>query len=282
MNALKPHKDKRPSKAGRSKPRRAATADRHRLYEKSVQATDFEYEFIDSAFRKLRGRKAHLLREDFCGTAQMCCEWVGRGANNRAIGVDLDGEVLAWASDKNLAALTPARRKRVELRQDNVLTVAAAPVDVVMAMNFSWQVFETRDELRGYFERVRGALVDDGVFFLDIFGGYEAQKEMKEKTRHKGFTYIWDQARYDPISSHLTCYIHFHFDDGSKLKRAFAYEWRLWSLVEVRELLREAGFSDVIVYWQGEDDDGEPNGVFEPAETGDADPAWVCMIAAVK
>lgn len=282
MNAPKSHKAKASPKNRSSRSRRAETADRHRLYEKSVQATDFEYEFIDGAFRKLRGRKAHLLREDFCGTAQMCCEWVSRRTDNRAIGVDLDGEVLDWAREHNLSKLTPSRRDRVQLLQDNVMSVATEAVDVVMAMNFSWQVFKTRDELRGYFAKARDALVDDGVLFMDIFGGYESQKEMKEKTQHKGFTYVWEQASYEPISAHMTCYIHFHFDDGSKLKRAFVYEWRLWSLVEVQELLREAGYSDVVVYWQGEDDDGEPNGVFEPAETGDADPAWICMIAAVK
>jgi len=282
MTGLKPHKEKPSAKRRSPKPRRAETADRHRLYEKSVQATDFEYTFINDTFKTLRGRTPHRLREDFCGTAQMCCEWVSGRANNVAIGVDLDPEVLAWARANNLEALTPARRKRVELRQDNVLTVAADPVDVLMAMNFSWQVFTSRDELRGYFEKARAALVDDGVFFMDIFGGYEAQREMKEKTRHRGFTYVWDQAHYDPVNSHMTCHIHFHFEDGSKLKRAFTYEWRLWSLVEVRELLREAGFNDVIVYWQGEDKDGEPNGVFEPAQTGDADPAWVCFVAGVK
>lgn len=282
MTALTPHKEKQGAQRRTAKPRRADKADRHRLYEKSVQATDFEYEFVDGAFRKLRRRKAHLLREDFCGTAQMCSEWVSRRTDNRAIGVDLDGEVLDWGRDNNLAKLTSAQRGRVELRQDNVMTVVTEPVDIVMAMNFSWQVFKTRDDLRAYFARARDALVDDGVLFMDIFGGYESQKEMKEKTRHKGFTYVWEQARYEPISGHLTCYIHFHFEDGSKLKRAFVYEWRLWSLVEVQELLREAGFADVVVYWQGEDEDGEPNGVFEPAEAGDADPAWVCMIAAVK
>jgi hypothetical protein len=282
MAKTKQAEDKSSAKVRRRKPRRADTADRHRLYERSVQATDFEYDFVDTNFKKLAGRKAQLLREDFCGTAQMCCEWVTHRRDNRAIGVDLDEEVLGWARDNNLAALTPARRKRVTLLHDNVMSVEAGPVDIVVAMNFSWQIFETRELLRTYFERVRESLVDDGVFFLDIFGGYEAQKEMKEKTKHKGFTYIWDQASYDPITAHMYCYIHFHFDDGSKMKRAFSYEWRLWSLPEVRELLAEAGFSDVKIYWQGEDEDGEPDGIFLPAEKGVADPAWICMISARK
>ena len=87
------------------KPRKADTADKYELYEKSVQSTEFEYEFIDENFKRIRGRTAKTLREDFCGTAQMCCEWVRGRKENRAVGVDFDPEVLAWSRDHHLAAL---------------------------------------------------------------------------------------------------------------------------------------------------------------------------------
>ena len=51
---------------------------------------------------------------------------------------------------------------------------------------------------------------------------------------------------------------------------------------EIRELLAEAGFSDVKVYWEGDDGEGEGDGEFKPVETGDADPAFICYIAAQK
>jgi hypothetical protein len=264
------------------KPRKAESADRHALYEQSVQATDFEYEFVDDNFRRIRGRSAQLLREDFCGTAQMCCEWVRGREDNRAVGVDLDAEVLEWGSQHHIAALDDEQKTRVTLLQDDVLTAQTEPADIVMAMNFSWQFFKTRDALRGYFETARNGLVDDGILFLDAFGGYDAYREIKEKTKHKGFNYVWEQASYDPVSGDMRCHIHFTFNDGSKLKNAFTYEWRLWSLPEVRELLVEAGFANVTIYWQGTDEDGEPNGEFEPATRGDADPAWICMISAEK
>jgi SAM-dependent methyltransferase len=273
------HKDsKKPSKGPRkAKPRKADTADRHALYEQSVQSTEFEYEFIDTNFQRIRQRVPKLLREDFCGTAQMCCEWVRGRDDNRAIGVDFDPEVLAWGRDHHVAALDEAQQKRVTLLQEDVQTVKAEPVDIVVAMNFSWQIFEQRDTLRRYFASVREALVDDGILFLDAFGGYEAFREMQEKTRHKGFTYVWDQASYDPITGHIVCHIHFHFNDGSKMKRAFTYEWRLWTLPEIREILLEAGFANVTVYWQTLDEDDEPSGDFEPAAHGEADAGWVCM-----
>ncbi|MGD8854600.1 MAG: class I SAM-dependent methyltransferase [Gammaproteobacteria bacterium] len=265
------------------KPRKADSADKYALYEQSVQSTEFEYEFVDTEFKRIRGRTAKLLREDFCGTAQMCCEWVRGRTDNQAIGVDLDPEVLAWSREHHIAALTPAQQARVTLLQEDVRQVRTDPVDVVLAMNFSWQLFEQRDALRSYFASVRDSLVDDGILFLDAFGGYDAYRELEEKTKHKGFTYVWDQASYDPVTGHMECYIHFHFNDGSKLKKAFHYQWRLWTLPEVREVLPEAGFSKVTVYWQQWDEENdEPSGIFEPAAHGEADPGWICMITAEK
>ncbi|MCW8874544.1 MAG: class I SAM-dependent methyltransferase, partial [Gammaproteobacteria bacterium] len=72
------------------------------------------------------------------------------------------------------------------------------------------------------------------------------------------------------------------FPDKSKMKRAFTYEWRLWTLPELQELLKEAGFSKVTVYWQGWDEDDEPDGDFQPATEADADPGWVCFLSAEK
>lgn len=264
------------------KSRKADTADKHALYEQSVQSTEFEYEFIDDNFKRIRGRKARRLREDFCGTAQMCCEWVRGRKSNHAVGVDLDPEVLQWAREHNVAALKPEEQARVTLLQEDVLAVKTDPVDIVLAMNFSWQIFEDRAVLRNYFASVRDSLGDDGILFMDSFGGYDAYREIEEKTRHKGFTYVWEQSSFDPVSGHMVCHIHFHFNDGSKLKNAFTYEWRLYSLPEIREILLEAGFANVTFYWQGWDEDDEPDGNFLPATRGEADPGWICMISAEK
>lgn len=265
------------------KPTQAERADRHVLYQKAVQDTGFEFEFVDATFKRLRGRTAHTVREDFCGTAAMCCEWVRQRRDNRAIGVDLDPDVLAWGREHNLAELKPAELRRVTLIEGNVLTVEPEPVDLLLAMNFSYQCFKDRATLRRYFKRAHAGLVDDGVLIMDAFGGYDAYREMTERTQHKRFTYIWDQYRYDPVTGDMTCHIHFAFPDGSKLKKAFTYEWRMWSLPELQELLYEAGFQRVTVYWQGtEEGTNEGDGIFEPAEHGEADPAWICFVSAEK
>lgn len=269
-------------KTKNSGPTLAEQADRHALYELSVQNTEFEFEFVDDTYNRIRGRRATLLREDFCGTAQMCCEWVRGRDTNKAIGVDLDEEVLEWGRNNNLARLTDEQRNRITLYRENVLEVATERPDIIIAMNFSYQLFTSRVLLRDYFKKVHRDLAEDGIFVIDVFGGYEAYQEMEEETEHDDFTYTWDQHSYDPVTGQMTCYIHFDFPDGSKLKRAFEYHWRLWTLPELQEIMAEAGFRNVTVYWQGEDEEGEPDGIFLPATRGDADPGWIAFISAEK
>jgi cyclopropane fatty-acyl-phospholipid synthase-like methyltransferase len=259
----------------------AERADKHVLYEKSVQCVESEIDFIDETFRELRGRKARVLREDFCGTANTSCEWVRRRRRNRAIGVDLDADVLKWGRKHNVAKLKDAA-SRITLVNENVVEVQTEPVDAVLAMNFSYWILMQRQLMRTYFQRVHDALTNDGIFFLDAFGGSDAYLEEKEKTKIGRFTYIWDQASFNPVNAECVCYIHFKFADGSKLRKAFSYTWRLWTVPEIREILEEAGFSRSTVYLQGTDDDGEGDGEFEPAERGDADAAWIAYIVAER
>ena len=82
----------------------------------------------------------------------------------------------------------------------------------------------------------------------------------------------------------MNCRIHFRFPDGSIMRNAFEYDWRLWTLPEVRELLAEAGFEDIQTYWEGTDPDDEEsgNGEYTPVREGDADPAYICYIVAQK
>jgi len=261
----------------------ADTADRHHLYELSVQCAEAEIDFVDKTFRKLKGRKAATLREDFCGTANTACEWVRRDPSHYAIGIDLDSEVLEWGELNNVARLDPSQQSRIRLLREDVLITDPEPADIVLAMNFSYFLFATRDAMLDYFRNVRRGLVEDGIFFLDAYGGYDAPRELEEERECDGFTYVWEQATFNPIDSMMDCAIHFAFPDGSRIDRAFTYRWRLWTLPELRELLGEAGFREVTVYWEGTDEErNEGNGIYEPAEVGDADPGWVCYIVAQR
>ncbi len=268
----------------RRKPTRAQQVDKYALYLKSVQEPEFEVGFFDRVYRKQFGEHPAVLREDFCGTAAVCCEWVKSKPYRRAVGVDLDAEPLAWSRGHLLGELTEEQRRRVELRQEDVRTVSPDKADVIAAQNFSFFLFKTREELRKYFEFTLANLADRGVLVLDMMGGSEVfLEEHEDVSRKDGFKYIWEQARFDPITHDAKFYIHFKFKDGSRLDRAFRYDWRIWTIPEVRELLAEAGYDETLVYWEGTDPEtGEGDSVFRPRRHAPADPAWIAYLAAVK
>lgn len=269
----------RRTRSTQAKPRfTAKTADKHDLYQRSVQDADAESAFIERVYKQLRGRAPQTLREDFCGTALLTATWVKRGAERRGIGVDLDPSVLAWGREHNIAPLGDAA-ERVKLYCQDVRDKVPEKVDVVGAFNFSYWIFFTREEMKNYFSHVRRGLNKDGVFLLDAYGGWESEEPMlEERAIPGGFTYVWDQDRFDPITHRIRNYIHFHFKDGTKLERAFTYDWRYWTLPELTELLGEAGYSDVRVYWDTSDDDEHE--AYKPRKQADNQPGWLAYITA--
>ena len=150
------------SKAGKNnrkqKPTLADKADRHQLYELSVQCAESEIDFIDDTYKTLRGRRARLLREDFCGTANVCCEWVCRRKNNNAIGVDIDKGVLTWGEKHKVGGLKSGQRKRIKLIAADVLQAKTNSPDIISAMNFSYWLFKKRKDLLRYFKATHSAL----------------------------------------------------------------------------------------------------------------------------
>lgn len=272
----------------RPRPRRAKKttlaqrADKYVCYQQSVQEPEADIPLIERVFRRHRGRAPRSLREDFCGTASFASAWVRRHRHNTAVGIDLDPEPLAWGTRHNLAALTPDQQARIKLVEGDVRDVGHEPVDVTVAFNFSFFLFETRSEMLRYFRAARATLGGEGILFLDAYGGGQAMEHQREEVEFDDFTYVWEQHSFDPISHRGVNYIHFEFPDGSRLPRAFRYAWRLWTLPELRELLEEAGFGKIEVYWEGTDrKTGEGNDIFSLRHRAEGDPAWICYLAAI-
>ena len=257
----------------------AKSADRHRLYEESVQHPEFEVELVTRKYKRRVGRKPLTLREDFCGTALLCSKWVQSSKKRTALGVDIEPSVLEWGRQNVLPKIGKAA-SRVTLVEGDVRDAHESRHDVIVALNYSYFCFKDRDTLRGYFEAARRNLAPDGLFFCDLFGGWEAQQVLTEKRKLDGFKYIWEQTSFNPITADFLAHIHFEFGDKSSLERAFTYVWRLWTLPELAELLREAGFGHVEVLWEDEDEDGEGNGVFRGRTKVLNDPGWNAYLLA--
>ena len=284
VNPLEKLKKKPSAKPARKNGwRTAATSDRHELYELAVQTPTEEVEFMDKVFKSINNRLPATFREDFCGTHILSSAWVIRRATNHAYGVDLDPSVLAWGASRRKQQLSPGAHKRLHTVQGNVLSHKGDLVDVVAAFNFSYYIFKKRAELLRYFKFARTRLKKDGVFFLDCYGGYESFSEQNEERNLDGFTYIWDTAKYNPISGEVLNHIHFKFPDGTQIRKAFTYDWRLWTIAELQELLADAGFQRSTVYWEGTDHaTGGGNGIFRKATQGEACAGWIAYIAAEK
>ncbi len=272
----KTHKKKRQKLTARN-------ADKHDLYQRSVQAPDIDSRFMARQFKKISGRPLRVFREDFCGTFTLSCHVVQLHREMQVIGVDLDGPTLAWGREHNLAPLKADQRRRVTLLQKNVLDVQTPKADMIAAMNFSYSVFKTRKDITAYIKNSYRALNKGGVLIMDVWGGSETQVVQEEERPQGGFSYIWDQEDFDPVTYNTICKIHFGFKDGSRLRNAFVYDWRLWTIPELREIMQAVGFVDIHILWEGtERDTGEGNGVFRRVKRGDPDEAWIAYVVGSK
>ena len=261
----------------------AKTANKYDLYEESVQNVDFEVEFISKIYKKKNKTVCQSIREDFCASAKISSAWVQNKRNNVAYAVDSDQKILDFAKRNFQSSMSTDELKRIKLLKGDSKLLQTPKVDCVSAFNFSYWVFKERVNLIKYFKNAYKNLNSSGLLMLDAFGGYEAHQELEERTDHKKFTYCWDQSNFNPITNDLTCYLHFEFKDGSSIKKAFEYNWRLWSLPEIKECLTEAGFKSVDFYMQGWDDEkDEETEEFYKMTSCDADPGWIAYIIASK
>jgi SAM-dependent methyltransferase len=259
----------------------ARTSDKHELYQKAVQTPEADAAFVERVYRKLHGRVPEVLREDFCGTGFFSAAWVARRKTNRAYGVDIDPEPLAWGELRNRAPLGAAA-ERMRLVRADVRSARIPRCEVAVALNFSYNCLVSKSDLLGYFRAARRGLREGGIFVLDAFGGPEAMIELEESTRKEGFTYVWEQEDFDPISQSLRAHITFRFPDGTQRRRAFSYDWRLWTLPELRECLELAGFARVRFFFETIGRNHRGTGVFRETLRSEACESFVCCIVAER
>jgi len=255
--------------------------DKYYLYHEAVQSTDEDVLFIRDTYKSLKGRQPTTMREDFCGTFSLSCEWVKLSPKFKAIGVDIDPEPMDYGKSHYLPQLNPSQQKRIQLFESDVLKPGQPAADIVIAMNFSYFVFKKRQVMKKYFENVYRSLKKDGIFLIDAFGGSQCQDEIEDEHRFKKFSYFWDQTGFDPVTNEALFYIHFKVN-GKKVEKVFTYDWRMWSLPELREILEEVGFKKTHVYWEGTDKKGEGNGLFTRTEKGEPCESWIAYVVAEK
>ncbi len=260
--------------------------DRYQHYLDSVQSPKEDMQFLEQICRETRGSSYHpkVMREDFCGTFANCCEWVKLGKDRKAVGLDLDPEPIAWGTTNHLAALSPEQQKRVKIQLKDVTSKGVAKADVICAMNFSYYIFKQRSLLLNYFKNCRASLNKNGVFAIDCFGGSACQAPGEEKSTFGDppFAYYWDQETFDPVSHDAMYKIHFKRKGEQKRIDCFAYDWRMWTIPELREIMLDAGFKQALVYWEGTTEEGTGDGNYKVVERGEWCDGWVAYIVGLK
>lgn len=269
---------KKPKK--KKKMMQAETADRHALYERAVQDPGTDAATLAAMFKKIRKRAAKSFREDFCGTGTLSTEWIKAGRDRTAYGVDLDEPTLEWGRAHNVAQLSASAAGRIELARGNVLDARGPKSDLVAALNFSYCCLKERKTLLAYFKNARKNLAKDGLFIMDVLGGSETMGTDENRHDLGDFVYRWKQHSFDPLTHDMRCSISFYFSDGSKLAPAFEYDWRLWTMPELCDVLDEAGFSSVHRLWEKTDKRGDGTGeFFEPKRAENQESWWTYLVA---
>ncbi|GMV27671.1 MAG: hypothetical protein AMXMBFR58_37020 [Phycisphaerae bacterium] len=268
--------------------------DRFDCYELCVQSPRHL-----SAFLHALHPGAVTLHEDFCGTAALSRRWIEdgerAGESRRALATDLDAATLEKA---RVLAQSSGSADRIEFRLADVLEkgdAGRAPdaADLIFVGNFSIGYIHDRAALVSYLagcaDRLRRGNhgFGGGWFICDTYGGASAFKlggfERRHPSRGREFIrYHWSHDAADPLTGIVENSISFRVElDGEiidELPRAFTYRWRLWSIAELREAMKDAGFVSTAVYKDVNLAPGQsPAPVADPAELGDD---WIVMVAA--
>ena len=112
--------------------------DKYKYYIASVQSPESDVEFFEQVWQELRSRKKLiLLREDFCGTFIVCCQWVKSKKYRKALGIDINKEPLDYGYKAHYAKLNNHQKKRVSTCHMSVLSTKTPSAQMIVANNFS-------------------------------------------------------------------------------------------------------------------------------------------------
>jgi SAM-dependent methyltransferase len=245
--------------------------EKHSLYQKSVQNPKREVEFYRKVYRLIFKSLPVYFREDFCGTALLSCEWVKNNVCNQALGIDIDKDTLEWGHENNINNLSSGS-DRIKLINQNVLQPfdPKQKFDIICSMNYSHFLLNKRSELVKYFSNVRRN-INRGLFIIDFYGGLHTYSEHRHNNQSDFYEFHNEQMNIlDNVSnSHLR----YKTKEG-KLETLFTYNFRVYSIIELREALEDSGFDNFKIYIKDVSDDEENtfseyqevdiNGIYKP------------------
>ncbi len=215
-----------------------------RWYDRLTADVDYEKwaDYVERHFRK-SGRSVHFVAELGCGTGSLTKLLAERGYQMTA--VDLSADMLSIADRKceGMGVLF--------LCQDMSRLILQPPVDAVISCLDSVNYITRPAALERTFRRVYKALVPGGLFLFDV-------KTPAALEEADGQTYldedeelfcVW-RGEYSPrrriCGYGLDLFV--REEDGSWSRGGEYHEEYAYSLEELDDFLREAGFTNIKVY----------------------------------
>ena len=261
----------------------------YELYEAAVIDARSDVRLFRRFFLEINGTYPENYREDFSGTFKHAVEWVKCNRRNRSWAVDLDPAPLKFGTQKHLTKLSDEQKSRVRVLKQDVRKPISEKLNFVTAMNFSYCIFKERDVLKDYFKGVYRSLHQKGLFLVDVMGGQQLMEASEDRRsipatkEHPRLTYFWEQLNFDGFTHEAKFAMHFKISPSSRrLKNIFTYDWRLWTLPELKDLMMEAGFKRTHIYWEGNHRDGSGNGVFSRRKYEEDCLVWVAYLIGEK
>jgi len=283
---------------------------RHDLYELCVQSPKHLVPFLSA----VHGRSPGVLAEDFAGTAALSHLWVESDPDARAIATDLDSDALGYHGAHDRITKHHANVLHATDHAD-VLFVGNFSIgywhtraELVAYLKHARQRLSSPVTDGGGGPRSGSEGVPPGLFICDTYGGESAfllgdvhrdhwippNKDGQDDPDHplaphagKRVRYTWEQRSADPLTGMVTDVLHFRVESGgtieAELDDAFVYEWRLWSVPELRDAMAEAGFARTEVYAKtGDAIDDEGNVYVLPVEDAEEelDDSFIVLVAA--
>ncbi len=231
-----------------------------------------------------------ILGEDFSAAGALARAWLRDAPERQAICADLDTQALARL--RRLARRDGSLARLRAIHAD-VTATKLPPCNLLFVGNFSIGEIHTRAALVDYLRRSRARLRPRGTFVCDTYGGASAFTRGSLQRTHLlpastadatttanvRVRYTWEQRHADPLSGRVQNAIHFRVLVGGEVVReltdAFVYDWRLWSVPELRDAMLEAGFARTEVFAQIPDARDGSGRVYvrpvdDPSELGDS------------
>jgi len=228
--------------------------NKHFLYQKTVQNPKREVEFFRKIYRMIFKTIPTKFREDFCGTALLSCEWVKNNVCNTAVGIDIDELTIKWGIENNIHNLSSGS-ERIRLIAQNVLEEfkEKTKFDIICSMNYSHFMLHKRKDLVKYFTNIKRNL-ERGLFICDFFGG----NHLFYNHTHKNQTanYKCRIGQMNIINNQSITSLNFK-NGENHYETLFEYCFRVYSLIELKEALEDAGFNKFKIFLKDVSDDDE-------------------------